>query len=334
MSTNHRRQYVAATATAATAATAVIAIGLLACALPSQAQGDNWPSKPIHFVTPYPPGGSADTISRFVADRVSRTLGATVLVENKPGAGAALGTDYAAHQPPDGYSFFVGPTATVAVAPYIKKVNFSYESFEPVAKLASSYGLISARKDAPFSNYTEFVASAKANPGKYTYATNGVGSIVHLTATLLQKQAGIRLVHVPYKGAVDSMNDMMGGRIDVMYDPVTAPRVKAGDLKGLATTSNERNPQLPDIATLKEQGFDVDMPSWFGLFAPKGTPAPIVNRMADAVRQALQGPGVREQLLLSAMYPDYEGPPAFGERVRRDSAFLRDLIQKEGIKAD
>lgn len=300
---------------------------------PVMAQG-NWPDKPIRFVTPYPPGGSSDIITRFIGDRVSKALGQPVIVENKPGAGATLGTEYASKQTPDGYNFFVGPTATVAVAPWLKKVNYTHESFVPVAKLSSSYGLIAARKDAPFSSYKEFVAAAKAAPNKFNFASNGVGSIVHLTGVLLHKQSGIEVTHVPYKGAVESMNDMLGGRIDVMYDPVTAPRVKAGDLKGLATTSDERNPQLPKVLTLKEQGFEVNAPSWFGLFAPKGTPAPIVERMAEEVRKVLAAPGVREQLLISAMYPDFEGPAAFAMRVQRDAAFLRDVIQKEGIKAD
>ncbi|MFD1711089.1 tripartite tricarboxylate transporter substrate binding protein [Ottowia sp. GY511] len=293
-----------------------------------------WPSKPIHFITPYPPGGSSDIITRFIGDRVSKALGQPVIVENKPGAGAMLGTEYASRQAPDGYSFFVGPTATVAVAPYIRKTTYTWENFVPVAKLSSSYGLISARKDAPFNNYKEFVAAAKANPNKFTFASNGVGSIVHLTGVLLHKQTGIQVTHVPYKGAVESMTDMMGGRIDVMYDPVPAPRVKAGELKGLATTSDQRNPDLPNIPTLKEQGFEVSAPSWFGLFAPKGTPDAIVARMAAEAQKVLAQPGVREQLQLSAMYPDYEGPAEFAKRVRRDANYLKDVIQKEGIKAE
>ena len=189
----------------------------------AMAQSGAWPAKPVKFVTPYPPGGSSDIITRFVADRVSRTLGQPVIVENKPGAGATLGTEYASRAAPDGYSFFVGPTATVAVAPFLKKVGYTPESFEPVAKLSGSYGLITARKDAPFNNYKEFVAAAKANPGKYTFGTNGVGSIVHLSGVLLHKENGIDVLHVPYKGAMESMTDLMGGRLDLMYDPATAP---------------------------------------------------------------------------------------------------------------
>ncbi len=315
------------------AALATVPAVLLSAFTPALAQ-PSWPDKPIRFITPYPPGGSSDIITRFIGDRVSKALGQPVIVENKPGAGATIGTEYASRATPDGYTFFVGPTATVAVAPYLRKTSYTWESFIPVAKLSSSYGLVSARKDAPFSNYKEFVAAAKANPNKFNFASNGVGSIVHLSGVLLHKQTGIEVTHIPYKGAVESMTDMIGGRIDVMYDPVTAPRVKAGDLKGLATLSDQRNPDLPNVPTLKEQGFEVNVPSWFGLFAPKGTPAPIVARMAEETRKALAQPGVREQLLLSAMYPDFEGSADFTKRVRNDAAYLKEVIQKEGIKAD
>lgn len=294
----------------------------------------SWPDKPIHFVTPYPPGGLSDQITRFAADRISRSLGKPVIVDNKPGAGAALGTEFAARSAPDGYTFFVAPTATVAISPWLRRVNFTVDDFEPVAKLTSSYGLVTARKDAPFNTFKELVAAARAEPGKYTFATNGVGTIVHLTGVLLHKQAGIQLVHVPYKGSMESMTDLLGGRIDVMYDPVTLPRVKAGELKGLATTNPERNPEVPNVPTLKEQGFDIDARSWFGIFAPRGTPQAIVTRMAAEAQKAMASPGARQQLLISAMYPDYEGPVEFGRRVRADNTFFRDIIQKENIKAD
>ena len=308
---------------------------LSGAAVPALAQAPTqWPNKPIRFITPYPPGGSSDIITRFAADRIAKGLGQPIIVENKPGAGATLGTEYASKAAPDGYTFFVGPTATVAVAPWLKKVGSTSDSFTPVAKLSSSYGLITTGKNSPYNTYKDFVAAARAKPGKFTFGTNGVGSIVHLTGVLLHKQAGLDVVHVPYKGAVESMTDLMGGRIDLMYDPVTAPRVKSGELKGLATVSDERNPQLPDVPTLKEQGFDVRAPSWFGMFAPKGTPMPIVNRMAEQVQKILAAPGVREQLLISAMYPDYEGPEAFAKRVQADAMALRDLIQKEGIAAE
>ncbi|MGB3068279.1 MAG: tripartite tricarboxylate transporter substrate binding protein [Ottowia sp.] len=316
----------------------VAALAILAgAAVPSMAQSSTaWPNKPIHFVTPYPPGGSSDVITRFIGDGVSRVLGQPVVIENKPGAAATMGTDYAARQAPDGYTFLVAPTAAVALAPYLlKTVKYSYQSFEPVAKLASSYGLITARKDAPFSDYKGMIAYAKAHPNKLTFATNGVGSIVHMTGVQLHSEAGVQLTHIPYKGASESTIDLMGGRIDLMYDPATAPRVKAGDLKGLATTSGVRNPELPNIPTLKEQGFgDGTSFSWFAIFAPKGTPQPIVQRMADAVRQVLEAPEVKKQLQLSALYPNYEDPAMFAKSLKRDAELLQKVVKDEGLKLD
>ncbi|GAA5232779.1 tripartite tricarboxylate transporter substrate binding protein [Verticiella sediminum] len=305
-----------------------------ALGLPAWGQQGNWPNKPLRVICPYPPGGSADIITRFVSDRISKELGQPVIVENRPGAGATLGTEFAVRMEPDGYNFFITPTATVTVAPWLRPVKYAPDSFAAIAKLSSSYGLISARKDAPFSDYREFVAAAKANPGKYTFASNGVGSIVHLTAVRLHSMAGIDVVHVPYKGAIESMNDMLGGRIDLMYDPVTLPRVQEGALKALATSGLQRNPALPELPTLQEQGFELNTASWFGLFAPKGTPADIVERMAQAAEQSLSGPEVRAQLELSSMYPDFEGPAAFGKRVQADAATMRDIIKKENIKVE
>lgn len=305
--------------------------------LPALAQTANaWPNKPIHFVTPYPPGGSSDIITRFIGEGVARVLGQPVVVDNKPGAAATMGTDFAARQAPDGYTFLVAPTAAVALAPYLlKTVKYSYQSFEPVAKLASSYGLITARKDAPFSDYKGMIAYAKQHPGQLTFATNGVGSIVHLTAVQLHQEAGVQLTHVPYKGASESIMDLMGGRIDLMYDPATAPRVKSGELKGLATTSGIRNPELPDLSTLKEQGFgDGSSFSWFAIFAPKGTPQPIVERMADAVRQVLDAPEVKQKLQTSALYPNYEDPATFAKSLERDAELLKKVVQDEGLKIE
>lgn len=315
-------------------ASSVAAVALPFMAGPSWAQAARWPNRAIHFVSPYPPGGLSDQIARFIADGVSKELGQPVVVDNKPGAGAALGTEFAARSAPDGYSFLVAPTAAVAVAPWVRKVKFTADDFVPVAKLASSYGLITTFKDAPWANYREFVSAAKAAPGKYTFASNGVGSIVHLTGVLLHKQAGIEVVHVPYKGSMESMTDLIGGRVDVMYDPVTMPRVKDGSLKGLAATTPSRNPELPNVPTLKELGFDIDTRSWFGLFAPKGTPPEMVARMSEAAQKTMNAPGARQQLMLSALYPDFENHEAFGRRVREDNVFFKDLIQRERIQVD
>lgn len=309
---------------------------LVAAWAPTTALADSaWPEKIVTFITPYPPGGSSDVITRFLADRVSKQMGKTVIVENKPGAGATLGTEFAARAKPDGYTFFVTPMATITVAPWLRQVRYSVADFTPVAKLSSSYGLISTYNEAPFSNYKEFAEAARKKPGEYTFATNGVGSVVHLTAVVAQKEAGIDVLHVPYKGAAESMSDLMGQRIDIMYDPVTAAQVAKGTLKGLATTGAVRNPALPDIPTLQEQGINLPYSgTWFGIFAPAGTPSEIVDKMAEQVRQALDGEEVKKQLQVSAMYPDFEGPEEFAKTVKSDADVMRGVIEREGIKLD
>jgi len=302
--------------------------------LPAVSRAQSWPAQPLQFITPYPPGGLADQLTRFLADSIAKELGQTVIVTNKPGAGATLGTEFAARSAPDGYHFFVTPMATVTIAPWLRKVNYTLDDFVPIAKLASSYGLISTHNNAPWNTYREFVNAAKSNPGKYSFASNGVGSVVHLTAARLHAQAGIDVTHIPYKGSTESMNDLIGGRIDVMYDPVTLPRIKEGRLKALATTIAARNPELPDVPTLGEQGFTIATESWFGLFAPKGTPAAIVERMSAAARNAMATPDAKQTLLLASMYPDFEEPGLFLERVQRNNTAFRDVIRAANIQLD
>jgi len=298
------------------------------------ARAQQWPSRPLQFVTPYPPGGLSDQITRFLADSVAKELGQTVIVTNKPGAGATMGTEFAAQSPSDGYHFFVTPMASITIAPWLRKVNYNVDDFVPIAKLASSYGLITTWKDAPWNTYRDFVNTAKAAPGKYSFASNGVGSVVHLTAVRLHQQAGIDVTHIPYKGSAESMNDLIGGRIDVMYDPVTLPRVKDGRLKALATTIATRNPELPDVPTLREQGFEMSTESWFGVFAPKGTPSEIVARMSVAARNAMETPTAKQTLLLASMYPDFEEPEMFWQRVQRNSSVFRDVIREANVQMD
>ena len=294
---------------------------------------DDWPKRNIRFVTPYPPGGSSDVITRFVAEGIAKESGASIVVENKPGAAGTLGTSYIAKQKPDGYTFLVGPMAVISVAPWLMDLTYAPDDFIPVAKLSSSYGLISAHNDTPFDDYKEFVEQARENPGKFTAGTNGVGSIVHLTAVGLHSAADIDVLVVPYKGASETMTDLLGGRIDLMYDPASAPQVQAGKLKALATTSQQRNPEFPDLPTLQEQGFEVPFSgSWFGIFAPRGTPEDIVEQMSGYAKAVMETDDAKEKLQLRAMYPNYEDPADFAKTVQNDSQVLKELIEKEGLK--
>lgn len=318
------------------AAGILAASALATLALPGLGQAaDKWPSRTVEVITPYPAGGSSDATTRLVADSLSKLTDESFVVINKAGAGGTLGVSYALHQKPDGYTILVTPMATVTLAPWLRNLDYSLEDLIPVAKVSSSYGLITTNNDTTSSNYKEFVAAAKKNPGKFKFGTNGVGSVVHLTAVSLHKMAGIDLLHIPYKGASSTIPDLLGGRIDIMYDPATTPLVAAGKLKGLAVTADIRNPEFPNISTLKEQGFNLPFTgSWFGVFVPKGTPDEIVEKLAGLLKNALSTPQAREVLLKMSMYPNYEGPKEFSNSVHQDSIAMRKIVKSEGLKVD
>jgi tripartite-type tricarboxylate transporter receptor subunit TctC len=314
------------------AASAAVTLGTATAAF---AQGGAWPSRPIKLIVPYPAGGNADAIGRWAAEKLSTGLGQQVVVENRAGAGATIGAQAAARSPADGYTLLLAPTAVVAITHHLRKVPYDPDAdFAPIASLSSSYGIVAARKDLPASSIPELIALAKKEPGKLTFGSAGTATATHLSGEIVHHKAGIKVLHVPYKGSAEALTDLLGGRIDLIYDPVALSQVKAGNLKALATTSAVRHPELPDVPTLKEQGLDVPGGSWFGVFAPKGTPPEVVTRLATELERALASPGARETLLKFSQFPDFKGPAAFATRIREDSATYRDLIQQAGIKVD
>jgi len=311
---------------------------LLGCALlaagAAHAQGA-WPNRPMKLIVPYPAGGNSDLIGRMIAEKVSGLLGQNMVVENRAGAGAAIGAQAAARAPADGYTFLLAPTAVISITQHLRKLPYDADNdFAPVAMVSSSYGLVAARKDLPANTMGEFVALAKKEPGKLTFGSAGTATATHISGEIVHLKAGIKLLHVPYKGSAEALNDLVGGRIDLIYDPVALPQVKAGNVKALAVTSEVRHPELPNVPTLKEQGLEVPGGSWFGLFAPKATPPEIVNRLAAVIDKAVNAPGVREQMLKFSQYPEFQGPQAFARQIREDTAFYKDLIERAGIKVD
>jgi tripartite-type tricarboxylate transporter receptor subunit TctC len=222
-----------------------------------------------------------------------------------------------------------------AITQHLRKVPYDPDAdFAPVCCLSNSYGLVAARRDLPASTYTEFVPLAKAAPGKYTFGSVGPGTATHLTGEIAAMRAGIKLHHVPYKGSAESLTDLVAGRIDLIFDPVALQQVKAGAVKALATTGAVRHPELPDVPTLKEQGIEMPDSGWFGLFAPKGTPAEAIARLAAELERATAAPGAREALVRFGQHPMYLGPDAFAARVKADTVLFRDLIAQLGIKLD
>lgn len=301
----------------------------------AQATANAWPARPMRMIVPYPAGGNSDAIARFVADKLGAVLGQPMVVDNKGGAGATIGTDAAARAPGDGYTFLLAPTAVMAITPHLRKVPYSpFTDFIPIAQLSGSYSIATARKDAPFNNIKELVAAAKKAPDHYTFGSAGAATATHLAGEMLSGKAGIKMMHVPYKGSAEALADLMGGRIDMIYDPVSLTQVKAGTVKAIAVLSKKRHPELPDVATVAEQGYDIDTRSWFGLFAPKGTPQAIVDRTAAELQKILASPETRQLLLKMSQFPDYVGPAAFAAQVKDDSAFFKDLIVRANIQAD
>lgn len=262
------------------AAASLAALGILAA--PTSSFSQSYPERPIRLVVPYAPGGGGGFVARVVADLLTEKMGANVIVENKPGAGSALGIDYVAKSKPDGYTFIFMTSDGISVLPAVKStVPYRVpEDFSYVAGLVTYSHLISAYSKLPYRTMEEMIAWAKANPGKVRYASPGVGSGPHLTGELLSRAAGITMVHVPFNGAGPAITAVVGGHVDLVIGTVSGvkPHIDAGSLTALALSAKERHPNIPDTPTLVEAGLKQDVIGYYGIMAPAGTPEPILER--------------------------------------------------------
>jgi len=279
-------------------AATVVALG--ACASPAIAQSTDWPTKPIKFISPFPPGGSVDPLARLVAAKMAETFNQQVIVENKTGASGSIGTAYVAKSPPDGYTY-VFVFDTHAVNPSLIP-NLPYDTLKdlaPVMLVGTSPMAITTQASKPYKTFADVIATAKAKPGTVSFGTVGAGSLGHLTMTLLQQAAGIQLVHVPYKGGGPMTTDVLGGQIELAIASVAqqGPHVRGGKLRALAVTGDKRSHVLPDVPALAEQGFPgFSALAWWGIFAPGGTPRPIIDKFHAELVQILNRPDVHKQL--------------------------------------
>lgn len=299
------------------------------------AQTTKWPNHPIKLIVPYPAGGNSDAIARYVGDRLGQALGQPVVIENKAGAGATIGAEAVAHASGDGYTLLLAPTAVLAITPQLRKVAYDpMTDLVPIAKLSGSYSIVTARKDAPFNNMKEMVAAAQREPGKLTYGSAGPATATHIAGELINYQAHIQTLHVPFKGSAPALNELIAGRIDLIYDPIGLSQIKAGHVKAIAVLSKMRHPELPDVPTMAEQGYQIDTRSWFGLFAPKGTPTQIITRMAGELQKFMTSPEASRTLLQVSQYPDFVAPDAFSRQILEDSQAFKDLITKANIRVE
>lgn len=274
-----------------------LAVGLLALGAPWATAQGTYPVRPLKVVVPQPPGGGFDFVARVLADRLGKTLGQSVVVENRPGSGTLVGTDAVAKAAPDGYTLLMGSVSNLALNMGLYP-NLPYDSlrdFEPVGLAVSYSYTLMARKDLPFGSLRELVAYAKANPGQLTYASAGNGSGQHVLAAALWHLAGVQLVHVPYRGAQAAYQDLLGGRVDVFFDlsPTARMQVDAGTVKALAVSGAARNPMHPDVPTITETGTAaLELESWFGFFAPSKTAPAILDRLRSDLARVIAAPDV------------------------------------------
>ncbi|WP_213958959.1 MULTISPECIES: tripartite tricarboxylate transporter substrate binding protein [unclassified Variovorax] len=315
------------------------AIGVLALgAAPVALAEAPWPDKPIHLVVPFPPGGGTDVMGRWVAQSLATTLKATVVVDNVPGATGTLGSAKVARADPDGYTILLGISATHAIAPAIYK-DLSYRpatDFVAIGRVALGGNLLVAHPDFPANSVKELIEIARKPGSNVMVGSWGNGSGGHLALEAINQSTGVHMGHVPYKGVAPELNDLIGGQIQVAMVDVTsaAPFVKAGRIKALAVTGPRRSSSYPGVPTLLEQGVAFDTASWYGIFAPARTPAPVVDRLAQAVDAMLKQPEAAEKVRALGMEPVPIPREQFAQQVRDDIATWSRLVQAGNIKAD
>ncbi|MGN8554489.1 UNVERIFIED_CONTAM: tripartite tricarboxylate transporter substrate binding protein [Microbacterium sp. SLM126] len=285
---------------------AVVAGVLAAGASLACAQG--FPTKPIQLVIPFPPGGATDVIGRLVGKKLGDKLGQPVVIDNRPGAGTIVGASFVAKAAPDGYTLLAssGTTFTVNPAIHAKLPYDPVKSFEPIGFAGRTGLILLANKDQPVSNLMQLVAAAKAQPGKYSYGSFGTGTTAQFAGEMLFNLAGVKLLHVPYKGSAPAMTDLIGGQIPFSVDTVAAaiPQVKSGKVKAIAVTTAKRSTLLPDVPTAAEAGYPgIDADTWLALVAPRGLPADVRQKLEKALAEVMADPDTRKQLTQAGIEP-------------------------------
>ncbi|MBQ8101870.1 MAG: tripartite tricarboxylate transporter substrate binding protein [Afipia sp.] len=311
---------------------------ITASASSASAQTQGWPNRPIRMVVPYTPGGYTDMMARLVSEKVAASLGQSIVIENKPGANAAIGTDTVAKAAPDGYTFgtviaahSVNPSLK-ANLPYNTEKDFTYVSLMSVAPL-----IIVATPSLPAKNMQELIALAKAKPGQLNFASSGIGSAAHLTMEMLKSREGINLQHVPYKGTAGALQDRVGGQINVMFDIIgpLMEQVRAGNARALGVAAKERVPAAGDTPTLIEQGVkDFTSGTWAGIVAPAGVPKEIVDRMSAEAKKALADPDLRKKLEQQGIVAMGTSPEEFKAFVGEEIARWKQVITAADIKVE
>jgi tripartite-type tricarboxylate transporter receptor subunit TctC len=312
---------------------AILAITCVPVAVHAQA----YPSRPIRLVVPYSAGGGADNAARILAARLTTTLGQTVVIDNRPGGSGMIGAQAVATAPPDGYTVLYDASA-FAVNPALRKMAFDpAKDLVPVSLAVTVPNILVVPPSAPYKTVQEFVDHARKHPGEMTYASYGAGSAAHLIGELLKNQAGIDLLHVPYKGGAPALTDVMGGQVNSYFANAASGMgyVKSGKLRALAVTSAKRMPSMPDVPTLAESGFkNFEVLEWNGFFVPKGTPKEVVARLSSEIRTATMDPATREKLSGLGLDPIGSSPEEFAKFIQAEMARWAALVKSNNITVE
>lgn len=316
----------------------ILVLGVALLAATTAAMAQNYPSRPVRFVVPYAPGGSTDTLARTIGIALSDHLGQQVVVDNRTGANGDIGMTIVAKAPADGYTIVLGYIANLGIGPslYDKMPYDPIKDFASITQVAGASNILVIHPSLPARNFKEFLAYAKANPKKVTFATAGVASVGHLTGELLNDMAGIDMLHVPYKGSGQAISDLVGGHVKVMISGMasTLPQVRSGKLVGIVTTGLKRTPATPDIPTIAETFPGFESSSWFGVLAPAGTPKPIVARLNADLHKSLKDPTVAKRLAAVGFEITYGTPEEFTAYIKSEIKKWAKVVKASGAKPD
>jgi tripartite-type tricarboxylate transporter receptor subunit TctC len=304
-------------------------------AVPAQ----EFPTRTVRIVVAFPPGGPTDFVARLLADKLKASLGQSVVVENKPGANGAIGAEYVARAEPDGHLLFLTTVGAVAVSPHLaaKLAYDPVKDFAPVTLVVRNSTILVVKPEAPVSSAKELAALAEKDPGAIPFASTGSGSMTHLALELFAAAAGVKFLHVPYRGAAPALTDLLGGQVRAMFAdaPVLMTHIRGGTLKPLGVASATRNAVLADVPTLAEQGFSNTIAeNWYGLLAPARTPPTVIAKLHDAVVAAIEAPDVHEKLVQSGALPAPTSSAEFGAFLRDELARWGRVVRERNIKGD
>ncbi len=311
-------------------------LAIIAVAFTGAVQAQSYPTRPVHFVVPFPVSGATDILSRVVGQKLSEALGQPVPIDNKPGAGGTIGSAFVAKAAADGYTILMATTSTHSIGPALQKLSYDPEKdFAPVSLVANAPGVLVVSPSLGISSTRELIALAKSKPGQLNFASSGTGTIVHLSGELFTRMAGVQMQHVPYKGTALVASDIKSGQIAMMIDNIVSamPFIKSGVQKPLAVTSAGRSGVLPDLPTVADSGVPgYESVAYFGVFAPAGTPAPIVARLSAELVKIVRAPDVKAKLIELGADPVGSTPQEFAAVRRAEQAKWAKVIQEAGVK--